>query len=141
MNRDGRATPPWPGKGSNKTMETITLVRSTAPRRDPRLVIYKLEGRTGSVQFLSTLFGGNQKDQGNPPTTLTLTGTFAAPKPKETPAERKARLAAITPAERLAKMEERVAKMKAKLAASDGGAAPTVKADSAKVAVAPKAKR
>lgn len=99
-------------------METITLVRSTAPRKDPRLVIYNIEGRIGSVQFLSTLFGGNQVSQGNPPATLTLTGTFAPPKPKETPEERKARLKAITPAERLAKMEARIAKMKAKLAAA-----------------------
>ena len=100
-------------------METITLVRSTAPRKDQRLVIYNIQGRTGSVQFLSTLFGGSQTDQGNPPATLTLTGTFAAPKPKETPEERKARLKAITPAERLAKMEARVAKMKAKLARNE----------------------
>ncbi len=35
-------------------METITLVRSTAPRKDQRLVIYNIQGRTGSVQFLST---------------------------------------------------------------------------------------
>ena len=100
-------------------MKTITLVRSTAPRKDQRLVIYNIQGRTGSVQFLSTLFGGSQTDQGNPPPTLTLTGTFAAPKPKETPEEREGAPQAIMPAGRLAKMEARVAKMKAKLARNE----------------------
>lgn len=31
-------------------METITLTRSTAPRKDQRLVIYNIEGRKGSPQ-------------------------------------------------------------------------------------------
>lgn len=121
-------------------METLTLRRSTAARRDQRLVIYNIEGRTGSVQFLSTLFGGSQKDQGNPPERLTLTGTFAPPKPKETAEERKARLAAITPEQRLAKLEQRVAKMKAKVAAAPTAAAPAPKAESTK-ATAQKAKK
>ena len=82
-------------------METITLTRSTAPRKDQRLVIYNIEGRKGSVQFLSTLFGSNQTAQGNPLPTLTLTGVFAPPPKKETPEERKARLAAITPEQRI----------------------------------------
>ena len=102
----------------------INLTRSTAPRKDARLVIFNLEGRTGSVQFLKTLFNKDAI-----PATLTLTGEFAAPKVKETPAERKARLALLpklTPAERVAKMEERLANMKAKLVA------PAPKADSAK---------
>jgi len=91
----------------------ITLTRSTAPRKNPRLVIFTVEGRPGSVQFFRTLFPMNAV-----PERLTLTGEFAAPKVKETPAERKARLALLpklTPAQRLAKMEERVAKMKAAL--------------------------
>ncbi len=87
----------------------ITLRHRTSQRKNDRLVIFNIEGRTGCVQFLKTLF---PKDA--VPPTLTLTGTFATP---ETPEARKARLAAITPAERLAKMEERVTKMKAKLAA------------------------
>jgi hypothetical protein len=40
-------------------MKNLTLGRSTAARKTNRLVIYKIEGRTGSVQFLSTLFGGD----------------------------------------------------------------------------------
>jgi hypothetical protein len=40
---------------------------------------------------------------------VTLTGEFAPPKAKETLEERKARLAGITPAEKLARMEERLA--------------------------------
>ena len=112
-------------------MENLTLVRSTAARKDPRLVIYNIEGRTGSVQFLSTLFGGTQSSQGNPPEKLTLSGTFAAPKPKETPEERKARLAAITPEQKLSAMEVKIAKMKAKLAAPTA-AAPAPKAEISK---------
>ena len=60
----------------------ITLVRSSAARKDPRLVIYNIEGRTGSVQFLSTLFGGTQTSQGNPPERMTLVGEFAPPRVK-----------------------------------------------------------
>ncbi len=65
------------------------------------------------------------------PPTLTLTGEFAPPKVKETPAERKARLALLpklTPAERVARMEERLAKMKTKLQAG-GGATPAAKTE------------
>jgi hypothetical protein len=93
----------------------ITLVRSNAQRKNPRLVIFNIDGRPGSVQFFRTLF------QDAIPAKLTLTGEFAAPRVKETPEERKTRLKALpklTPAERLAKMEERVAKMKAKVAAA-----------------------
>jgi len=107
----------------------ITLVRSSAARKDPRLVIYNIEGRTGSVQFLSTLFGGTQTSQGNPPERMTLVGEFAPPRVKETPAERKARLALLpklTPAEKIAKAEERLAKMKMALVA--GSTAPAEKA-------------
>lgn len=67
------------------------------------------------MQFFRTLFNDAV------PAKLTLTGDFAAPKVKETPEERKARLKALpkaTPAGRLAKMEASLAKMKAKLAAA-----------------------
>jgi hypothetical protein len=121
-------------------MESLKLVRSVAPRKEQRLVIYNIEGRKGSVQFLSTLFGGNQNDQGNPPETLTLTGTFAAPPRKETPEERKARLAAITPEQKLAAMEAKLAKMRAKIAATPTAAAPAPKNESTKH-VAQKAKK
>ncbi len=104
---------------STKVMD-ITLVKSNAPRKSDRLVIFNLEGRTGSVQFLKTLFGSSV------PATLTLSGEFAEPKIKvakvaETKEERKARLAAVlkpTLAERVARAEERTAKLKAKLQAS-----------------------
>jgi hypothetical protein len=98
----------------------ITLTRNPAQRKNPRLVIFNIEGRPGSVQFFRALFPLNAV-----PERLTLIGEFAAPKVKETPEERKARLAAMpkmTPAERLAKMEASVAKMKARLQAA---AAPT----------------
>src|SRR5258705_2813534 len=94
----------------------ITLVRSAAQRKDPRLVIFNIEGRPGSVQCFRALF---PKDA--VPATLTLAGAFALPKPKETPEERKARLKALpklTSQQKLAKMEERLAKMKSKLVAA-----------------------
>jgi hypothetical protein len=94
----------------------IALVRSTSQRKNPRLVVFKIEGRPGSVQFFRTLFPNDEV-----PATLTLTGDFAAPKVKETPEQRKARLKALpkpTAAEKLTKMEARLAKMKAKLAAA-----------------------
>jgi len=106
-----------------KAMSEITLKRSDAPRKTNRLVIYNLVGRNGSVQFLSTLFGGSQKDRGNPPETLTLVGEFAepkAPKAKMTAEERKAaRKNAPKPtlAEKLAKAQARMEALKAKLAA------------------------
>jgi len=88
----------------------ITLTRSNAPRKHDRFVIYKINDRPGSVQFLKTLFENDAV-----PTTLTLTGTFAAPKIKETPEQRKARIKSLpkpTPAERLAKLEQRIARLK-----------------------------
>ena len=109
----------------------LKLTLSPAPRKSKRIVIYNIEGRTGSVQFLSTLFGGSQTDGGNPPATLTLTGEFAepkvaAPKVKETPEERKARLAAmpkLTLAEKVAKAEKRAAELREKLAKGTAPAA------------------
>ena len=50
------------------------------------------------------------------PERVTLTGEFAPPKAKETPEERKARLAGITPAEKLARNGRAIARMRAKLA-------------------------
>ena len=106
----------------------ITLVRSSAQRKNPRLVIFTIEGRQGSVQFFRTLFAKDAV-----PARLTLTGTFAEPKVKETSEQRKARLKALpklTPQEKLVKMEQRIAQMKAKLAAAPAPsvAAPVVTA-------------
>lgn len=118
-------TPVTPAGTRSMIMSTLNLVRSTADRKSKRIVIYNIEGRTGSVQFLSTLFGGDQKSEGNPPASLTLSGEFAEPKPKaaprvkETPEERKARLAAmpkLTLAEKVAKAEKKAAALRAKLA-------------------------
>ena len=114
--------PPQTATTRSMKMAELVLTRSTADRKSKRLVIYNFEGRKGSVQFLSTLFGGDQKSVGNPPDKLTLIGEFAEPKvakPKETPEERKARLAALpkpTLAEKVAKAEERAAKLREKLA-------------------------
>lgn len=113
-------------KDDRKHMD-INLVPSTASRKDKRLVIFNFEdGRAGSVQFLKTLFGDNT------PGALTLSGDSlseakpkAAPKVKETPAERKARMAMLpklTPAQKLAKAEEKVAALRKKLEAAQASA-------------------
>lgn len=124
--------PAIPATGSPErrmtTME-LTLTRSEAPRKSKRLVIYNIDGRKGSIQFLSTLFGGSQNDVGNPPAQLKLVGEFAEPKqpkPKETPEERKARLAALpkpTLEEKVKKAEERAARLREKLAKASNPAA------------------
>lgn len=123
---DATGNPPTPSATQEKhNMADLKLVLSKAARKSARLVIYNIEGRTGSVQFLSTLFGGGNKSQGNPPETLTLVGEFAEPKVKEpkvklTPEERKARLASLpklTLAEKVAKAEARMEKLRQKLAA------------------------
>lgn len=102
----------------------LTLKRSTAPRKDNRLVIYNFTDRAGSVQFLATLFGGTSKTPATPPDTLVISGEFAEAKPKvdkikETKEERKARLAALpkpTLAEKVARAEKRTEELRAKLA-------------------------
>jgi hypothetical protein len=90
----------------------LSLTRNDAPRRS-QMFVYGVEGRSGSIRFSKGLFVNQTA-----PATLTLSdAAFAGPRVKETPAERKARRALITPAERLARMETRIAKMKAALAA------------------------
>jgi hypothetical protein len=96
----------------------INLVKSNAVRKDDRLVIFNFgDGRKGSVQFLRTLFGEEI------PTELTLSGEFSeprTPKAKETAEERKARLKLLpklTLEEKVAKAEEKAAKLRQKLAA------------------------
>jgi rRNA maturation protein Rpf1 len=104
----------------------LTFTRSKAARKDDRLVIFNFaDGRPGSVQFLRTAFPEQV------PETITMSGDFAekterVAKAKETPEERKARLAnlpKLTLAEKVAKAEERAAKLRAKLAKTvDAGA-------------------
>jgi hypothetical protein len=127
----------WPIT-KDDTMD-LNLIRSTAARKSQRLVIYTIEGRRGSIQFLSTLFGGDQHSQGNPPATLVLRGEFAKPESDE---ERKARLAArpkLTEVEKIAKLEVQLAKRKAALATTPA-AAPTTPAPTAKPIAAAKGK-
>jgi hypothetical protein len=77
--------------------------------------VYHIEGVRGSVKMSSTLFSGDA------PETLEIDiPNLAGPKAKETPEERKARLAVapkLTPAEKLVKLEEKVARAKARLGA------------------------
>jgi len=102
---------------------TLNLVRSDSPRKDTRSVVFNIEGRKASVAFPKTLFGANAPDK------LSIEGEFADPrtaKAPETKEERKARLAALpklTLAEKIAKREEALSKMKAKLAGGDAPAA------------------
>lgn len=106
--------------GTGRNVMDITLTKSNAPRKGDRLVIFNFgDGRRGSVQFQRSLFGDAIPDS------LTLVGEMAepkAPKAKETAEERKARLKALpklTLAEKVAKAEERTAKLRAKLQAAE----------------------
>ena len=93
-------------------MTEITLTHNVADRKTTRLVFFDIEGRSGKVQFLKTLFGTEI------PATLKLVGTFAPPRAKETAAERKIRLAALpklTLEQKIARREQQLAKMKAQL--------------------------
>src|SRR3954469_9591204 len=71
--------PPGDETGAAKKME-ITLVRSSSQRKNPRLVVFNIQGRSGSVQFFRALFPNDDV-----PATLTLSGTFAEARATETP--------------------------------------------------------
>jgi hypothetical protein len=107
----------------------IKLTRSTAPRKDDRIVIFHSE-HVHSVQFLRTAFGDTI------PETITVSGEFAAPKIKESKEARKARLGAMTPAEKIAAAEERVRKALARIEAQKAqlAVASSAKTESAKTA-------
>jgi hypothetical protein len=105
------------GKRTNMS-HAIALKQNTGARKNARITVFDIEGRKASVSIPKSLFGDNV------PTDLILQSDapFAevrAAKPKETPEERKARLAAmpkLTPEQKLAKLKERAAKLEAKLA-------------------------
>lgn len=113
--------------GSTKVME-ITLKRSDK-QRSTQMVVYTVDERPGSVRFSKTLF----KDKAAPPEVTLQSDAFAGPKePKrvETKEERKARLAALpkpTAAEKLARLEAKIAKLRPKVEAeaskTEGGEA------------------
>jgi RecG-like helicase len=100
-------------KGSQNVMN---LTLSTKNRKGSSVVFNTPDGVRGSVRVNKSVFANGQIPQ-----SLTIEGAeFAQPKPKLTPEERKAQRAAqpkLTAAERVQKMEERLAKAKAKLAA------------------------
>lgn len=111
--------------GRTNVEQTITLTKSPKPRKDERVVIFG--GQLNAVQFLRTAFGEAVPD------TITVTGDFAEPKAakvpreKETPEERKARLAAmpkLTLAEKVAKAEARAQALREKLAKKNAPAEP-----------------
>lgn len=101
------------------TTMVISLTRDNKARKS-NAVTYTAAGYNGSVRFSKSFFADKTG-----PESLTLDSeTFAAarqPRAKMTPEERKAARAAapkLTPAEKLAKIEERAAKLRAKIAAS-----------------------
>lgn len=120
------AIPPGAAQAHTGATMTVTLTRSKNPRKDTRVVIF--DGPLHAVQFLATAFPKDASGQRVIPETLTVEGAFAepqAPKAKETPEERKARLAAmpkLTPEQKLAKAKERLARLEAKVAAAASGA-------------------
>lgn len=102
-------------------MAEIALTVNTEPRKNTRVLVFDIPGRRASITVPKSLFGDNV------PTSLILTSDVdlapvAEPKPKETKEERKARLAALpkkTPAEKLAALEAKAAKLRAKLEAAN----------------------
>lgn len=92
-----------------------TVLKLDPKERSLQMIVYKIDGRAGSVRFSKSLF-----PKGGTPETITFPGGIfgVAPteRPKETPEERKARLAARpkpTQAERIARLEKKLAKMRA----------------------------
>lgn len=100
-------------------MSTITLTLDPKTRKSTSLVFKLPAGVRGSVRIAKTAFPG-----GVPPTSLNLQSdsdsAFAQPKAKLTAEERKALRKdqpKLTPAQKLAKLQERAAKLQAKIAA------------------------
>jgi hypothetical protein len=111
-----------PAQKKEKIM-TLEFTHAPGARKDPRYVIFEFaDGRPGSIQFLRSAFPGEPTSEVGIPSTVSITGEFAekaAPKPKESAEERKARLAnapKLTPAQKLARAEEKVARLRAKVA-------------------------
>lgn len=97
----------------------VTL-KLDAKERSTIMVVYLAQGRPGSVRFSKTLFPDM-----NPPAEITLPGNVFAqirtPRAAETKEQRKARLAAKpkpTAAEKLARLEKKLEKLRAAAAAT-----------------------
>jgi hypothetical protein len=111
--------------GAGSAQETqnameVTLTRNDKQRKSTS-VVYTSDQIRGSVRFAKSSF-----TDGNAPETIVVNSdAFAAPKPKLTPEQRKeARKNApkLTAAERLAKAEARLAKLREKAAAEQAAA-------------------
>lgn len=104
----------------------LALKLNTEPRKNPRILVFDIEGRRASVAIPKSVFG----DAAPSDLMLQSDSPFADPKvakEKETPEARKARLAAmpkLTPEQKLAKLLDRAEKLKAKLAKA-GASQPT----------------
>jgi hypothetical protein len=94
----------------------ITLVKSNKNRKSTSVVFNASNGLRGSARFAKTFF----KD-GNAPDTLVIDGdAFASPKEKLTAEQRKElrkQAPKLSASEKLAKLQERAAKLQAKIAA------------------------
>lgn len=110
---------------SNGNGQLLTFTRNDKQRRSNMVVFDAPEGRRGSVRISKTLFGKDQVPQ----TVAIEHPNFATPKvpyAKMSAEERKAaRLARpkLTPAEKLARAEEKIAKLRAKVTASQNAGA------------------
>lgn len=111
-------------------MSKITLTLDPKTRKSTSVVFKLGDGIRGSVRIAKTAFPG-----GVPPSALTLQSdaenVFATPKAKLTAEQRKeARKNApkLTPAQKLQKLNERAAKLQAKIDAQAAAAAPAVAA-------------
>jgi hypothetical protein len=99
----------------NGTQQTVTLTRSTKDRKSTSVVFTNASLR-GSVRVAKTYFGDDM------PETIEISGVFAAPKVKMTAEERKAarkNAPKLSAAEKLAKLQERAARLQKKIEAEN----------------------
>ena len=117
------ATPPVTSETTENRSQkmNVNLTRSDK-QRSTGMVVFLVEGRPGSVRFSKTLF----KNQTAPETIAVDTDAFGfgearVARTQETKEERKARLKALpklTPAEKLARLEAKIEKMRTKVNAT-----------------------
>jgi hypothetical protein len=116
------AAAPAADASGGKKMAEVNLTRSDKQRSTQMVVFTFADGRPGSVRISKTAFA----DKKAPETLQLLTDAYAGPRierKSETKEERKARLAALpkpTPAEKLAKLQAKLAKLQAQVGASGG---------------------
>lgn len=103
---------------ADETIQNINLSRSDK-QRSTQMVVYTVDGRPGSVRFSKTLFVNKAAPEKiNAENFNTVFAGPRVPRAEETKEERKARIAAMpkpTAAEKVARLEAKLAKLRAKV--------------------------